>query len=160
MSTKKQRAEAEADAREAELKAQAIRAPEDVEDALADLQEMQMARRPDPAKTAEYEALRDKMVAYLRLHGPRYYLDKDGFKHYAFATIPEQTVIKVGVLQDAVDRGELPASVLAEVAPRKGDLEAFRRAVRAGRIPEDLFVEATELVEKTGHVNYSDPELG
>ena len=148
--------------REEQDRLQAIATPaeDDLEFKLARLDMMMAARRKDPALERRYEVLRDEVVAYLREHGPRYYLDSEGFKHYAWAVVPEKVIINVGKMVEAVEAGELDPGVLAECAPRKANAEAFRRACQLERLTQAQIVDFTKVEEATGHVKTSAPELG
>ena len=148
------------DAEVAALRATATPAGADLETALARLQDMIVIRRKDPKLEAEYEALRDEVVKYLRENGPRYYLDGDGCKRYAFAVIPEKTVVNVDALESMVQAGELSPYVLEQIAPRKANIEAFRRACQTERLTDEQIVAATSSLPGTGFVKVSDPSDG
>ena len=148
------------EAEEASLQAAATPAEEDLEFKLNRLDTMMAARRKDPVAERRYELLRDEVVGYLREHGPRYYLDSAGFKHYAWAVIPEKVIINVGKMMEAVENGELDPAILADCAPRKANTEAFRRACQLERLTQAQIVEFTTVEEATGHVKVSTPELG
>ena len=148
----------EREAEVAALRATAKPATTDLERDLARLQDMIAARRKNPELEREYEQLRDQVVKYLKTDGPRYYLDGDGNKRYAFAVSPERTVVDVDALQAMVDAGELDAGVLEEVAPRKANVEAFRRACQTERLTDEQIVASTSSLPLTGFVSYSGPD--
>lgn len=141
----------------AEMQNSAVQADVDLEAALARLKEMADQRRADPAQDRIYEQLRDEVVKILAGSGPRYFLDENGFKHYAYSVVPEPLVINVTRLVDMVRRGELPEEVLDAVTVRKIVPDAFRRAILTKRITPEQLIKVGRKKKGTGHVKFSDP---
>lgn len=126
--------------------------PDLVED-LMNLRVIAAALRPDPELKARYEAMRDELVA--RVKGkPRFFIDEQGQRVYAHAQIPARLIVDTRLLEDAEMDNKLSYEVLDEVAPRKVDMPAFRRAIAAGRVPDDVLVTAASMVDGTGYVRF------
>jgi len=141
----------------AQMQKQALPADADTEAALAQLQALIMRRRKDPEIEARYEQLRDALVDQLKAEGPRYYLDEEGNKRYAYVVQPEPVEVDMDELLALYEAGELPQSLMDKIAPRKVDKEALRRAVSKGQITRAQFTKVAKLVKGTAHVSFSDP---
>lgn len=153
---------AEARRKREEMEAVAERADLDTEDKLVLLEGMMAELRPDPQLKARYERLRDQLVAQLRREGPRYFIDPQGVKRFAYAVTPETVEVDVAELQHMHKRGELTEEVLDEVAPRKLDRDGFRRAASRGKrggLTRQQVAKVSQIVPKgRGHVAYSGPQ--
>jgi len=68
-------------------------------------------------------------------------------------------VVDVEGLEQAIEEGLVPESVLDEVAPRKVDLDAFDTAMKAGRIPPQVVRKVLTIQKGRQTVKYSDPEV-
>lgn len=140
-----------------EMEAKATKAPEDVEAALVRLDYLADYRRKDPAIEAEYETLRNKLAKLLGAEGPRYYLDLDGVKRYAYVVAPEPVEIDVAALIAMNKAGELSDEILEKIAPRKADKDAYRREATARRLTRKQIVDSSKVTKGTAHVRFSDP---
>jgi hypothetical protein len=140
------------------LEETASAASADLEDKLSQLKTLTEARRKDPQVERQYLAIRDGIVRILQEHGPRYFLDSFGRKHYAYAISPEPLIVDVAVLEAMVEAGELSEEVLDEVAPRKVVAEAFKRACNAGRITDAQLLDSAHKEKGTAYVGYADPD--
>lgn len=130
----------------------------DTETRLLELQNMQAKRRKDPQLERRYEMLRDELAAQLKAEGPRYYIDNDGVKRYAFTVTPEPVDVDLdGLIQAELDQ-EISYETLDQVAPRKVDKEAFRRAVATERIPKALLLKIAKIVPGTAYVKTATPD--
>lgn len=147
---------------EEDVKARMIRdaqpASSDTEDELLWLERLQAKRRKDPAVEREYERLRDSLAARLEKEGPRYYIDNEGIKRYAYAVVPEPVEVDVDLLIEAELEREITYETLDAVAPRKVDKEAFRRAVAAERIPKKVLVKVATVTRGTAYVKTATPD--
>lgn len=147
----------EAQRKMAELAATATPADGDTEEMLLRLDTLQARRRKNPVLEREYETLRDTLAARLGAEGPRYYLDNDGVKRYAYAVVPEPIEVDVDALCAMDERGELKEGVLEKVAPRKADKEEYRKAVGRGDITREQFLASATITKGTPYVKQSDP---
>jgi len=129
----------------------------DMEAELLKLHETVLARREDPDKKREYEAARDRLLKLLKDEGPRYFIDAEGNKRYAYPVQPEQVEVDMDELLVAFAKGEISEETYNRVAPRKIDRDELRRAVSKGDVPAAVFARIATLVPKTGHVGFSDP---
>ena len=129
----------------------------DLEEAICQLDELVEARRKDPVIEERYEELRDLVAKAILKDGPRYYLDDRGDKRYAFAVQPEPVEIDVAELIAMNGRGELAGEVLDQIAPRKVDKEAFRRAASTGRLTKAQVAATCKITKGTAHVRFTDP---
>lgn len=141
----------------ARLAAEATHADRDTEDQLVELFEIVISRREDPAEKRRYEGKRDEMVQVLAEHGPRYFIDAEGNKRYAYVVAPESVEVDLDELEAAHAEGKISDQTLEDVAPRKIDKEEFRKAVSRGDIDPATFVRVATIVQKTRHVGFSDP---
>lgn len=83
---------------------------------------------------AEYEKLRDGVVADLK-EGPRYFISTDdGAKWYAVKQQSEPVEVDMEKLMELVESGEISQEVLEEIAPRKVNKSAFTRACSTKRV--------------------------
>jgi hypothetical protein len=140
-----------------ELEAKATPADKDTEQKLRELDRMVISRRKDPEREREYERLRDEMAAQLAEEGPRYYIDDDGVKRYAFTVQPEPVEVDVDGLLAMYEEGTLSREVLDAVAPRKVDKEQFRRATAGGKITQAQLLKVAKIRKGTAHVKFSKP---
>ena len=129
----------------------------DLEEAIIQLDELAEQRRKDPVIEQRYEELRDLVAAAILADGPRYYLDIDGEKRYAYAVQPEPVEVDVAELIAMNGRGELAGEVLDQIAPRKVDKEAFRRAASTGRLTKAQVAATCKIIKGTPHVRFADP---
>lgn len=129
----------------------------DLEVELLKLHERVLARREDPEKKRAYEEARDKLLKLLQDEGPRYFIDSEGHKRYAYPVKPEQVEVDMDELLVAYAKGEISSATYDRVAPRRIDRDALRRAVSVGDIAPAVFARIATLVPKTGHVGFSDP---
>ena len=155
-------AKAEARRKREEMEAVAERADLDTEDKLVLLENMMAELRVDAALKARYERLRDQLVAQLKREGPRYFVDPQGQKRYAYAVTPETVDVDVAELERMYRRGEVPEEVLDEVAPRKLDRDGFRRAASrrdaSRKLTRQQVAKVSQIVPKgKGHVGFSKP---
>lgn len=141
-----------------EIIATATPADEDLEDKLARLEAMVLARREDPALKREYEALRDELAALLKEHGPRFLIGADGTKEYAYPVAPEIIVPDLGVLAGMAKRGEIDDETWESIAPRKVDKDALRSAIAAKRLTNAQVVAAVKFKPGTAYVKFAKPE--
>ena len=111
------------------------------------LDELAAIRRPVKEVEAEYEQLRDKVAAILAMEGPRYYVDQDGVKRYAYVVAPDPVVIYVHELIQMGDEGLISEAALNLPAPRtaRPDREDQREAGHA-----HPFLRQIHLVELIG----------
>lgn len=138
----------------------ALPADADTEDKLLVLKRMVEARRKDPGADARYEALRDPLAEELKEHGPRYLVDDDGVKHYAYAVAPEIVVVNQAELEAMVAEGSLDEAEYNRIAPRKVDKEALRRSIskkRGGLSPAQV-VRAVKFRPGTAYVRFDRPD--
>ena len=147
----------EAEQARREMEAKATPATADTEGKLIALDAMMARRRKDPDLEAAYEALRADLVAQLKAEGPRYFLNADGLKQYAFAVQPEPLDVDVDALIKMYEEGGLSLETLDKVAPRRADREAFRREVAKGNITQAQLLASTKLRQGTPHVKISPP---
>ena len=147
----------EKDDKQAEIAARATRADVDTEEKLDGLFRMVVSRRKDPDLEVAYELTRDELVKQLAEEGPRYFLDSDGNKRYAFVVAPEVVEVDYDEVIKCIEEGLIPDDVVDKVWPRKLDKDALRRAVSKGDISDEVFVRIAEFVKKTAHVGFSDP---
>lgn len=149
-----------------EIQEQAIPAEYDTEALLLELDSLAALRRPDPHIEARYEELRDLLAKRLHKEGPRYFIDLNGQKRYAYAVIPEPIEVDVDELIAMNHDGEISDKLLDEIAPRKMDMGAFTRAAARGTkknprspgiTPEQLMRVARKR-KGTGHVRFAKPD--
>ena len=153
-------------ARREEMMASATEADEDVEDMILRLESLRRRLREDPVVRARHDRLRDQLTEILTKHGPRYYLDEDGRKKYAYATIPEQVQLDVAEAIRLHQRGEIPTEVLNEIAPRTIDRKGLRAAITRGGNPRARkpglspkhVQQIVSITPMTGRVNFVDPD--
>lgn len=102
------------------------------------LEKMASVRRPDRALEARYERLRASVTDQLAESGPRYYLDSNGVKRFAYAVRPETVVCDVEELVALAESGELPHLDVDKVFPRGTDTQELRRALsRKVKVTQD-----------------------
>ena len=144
----------------AKLIAEALPAHPDMEDKLVALKAMVEARRKDPRAEERYEALRDELARDLQTHGPRYLVDDDGEKHYAYAVAPEIVVANQQVMEAMVEAGELSQEEFDRIYPRKLDKEALRRSIakKRGGLSDAQVVRAVRFVPGTAYVRFDRPD--
>lgn len=126
---------AEAETKRAEMIARATPAPPDTEDALIELRKMVLARREDPVLKTRYEALRDQLAAQLRREGPRYFINDEGIKQYAYTVAGESVETSVEALDQLRKAGEISDELFEELCPRDVDKESLRKAIARGANP-------------------------
>ena len=145
--------------RQEEIEAQAEPAGNDLEAKLNLLKRMADARRKDPVMERRYERLRNSMAKYLDENGPRYFLDGDGTKQYAYAVVPEPLVVDVDELIALYNEGEITLETLDEAAPRKASAEGFKRvAHHKDKLSDAQLLRVSHVQRGTPHVRYMDPE--
>ena len=142
------------------LEAEASEADADTEDLLRQLDEVARRRRPDKQLEERYLALRDQLVPRLRSSGPRYYLDADHVKRYAFVVQPEPIEVTISELEEAVERGEMTAEVLNRVAPqsRRVNKEEFKKAVAEQEDPPQRRRACRPGDQGHPHVRFATPQ--
>lgn len=137
----------------------------DTEQMLLDLDMLARRRRPDPYIEEQYEALRDVLTARLSKEGPRYFIDVDGEKRYAYAVVPEPIEVDVDEVIALHDEGEISTELLDRIAPRKIDAEQFKLAVARGSNPnsrkpgitQEQLLRVARKRRGTGHVRFASP---
>lgn len=97
---------------------------------------------------AERERLRDKLTPIL-VDGSRIFLAPDGSKHFAFNVAQELTVVDAELLKQLVD-----PEIYDEVTVEKVDLDKFKVAQAAGRIPDDVLVKVVTFKPKKPYVKF------
>lgn len=143
--------------REAEIVRNASPADRDTEIRLAELHELVVARRKDPERETRYERERDALAADLLEHGPRYFIDENGDKRYAYAVQPEPVEVDMDELMAMYEDGELSTEVMDQIAPRRVDKEGLRRVVSRKKITPAQFTRFAKLRKGTAFVQFSDP---
>lgn len=145
----------EQEAEQTKLAREATPADEELAELLTTLKAIQDARRKDPELERRYEGLRATVTSLLKR--PRVFL-YGGFTTMAFVKTPTPLKVDVEELIAMELEGGLPYDVLEEVAPRKVDLSAFRKAVGAGRITAPQLLRCSELVTGTSYVHFAPIE--
>lgn len=139
------------------IRDKAVEASGDLLDDIRRLEDLAAARRPDPDREREYEALRDSVTKRLVESGPRYYLDSNGVKRFAYAVQPEEVECDVEEIVELHGQGKLPLLDVEKVFPRKVDKEQLRRALSKKQLPRDVVVKHIRLKKRTGHTRWADP---
>lgn len=114
--------------RTAEIIAEAREATADTEDKLARMRRIKKVLIPD--LEAEYEALRDQLVA--SMDGPRHFIDDREGKLIGFVVRPDKTILHDDVLD------ELPPDVVEKIAPRKIDRKRLAEGIASGLVPQRI----------------------
>lgn len=140
----------------ADAAAKAEEADEELAELLLTLEAIQAARRKDPVLEARYESLRASVVALLG-RDPKWLSTPRG-RVLALVSAPQALVVDPLLLEDLERDDGLPYEVLDEVAPRKVDLVAFRRAVSSGRITSVQLLKVASMVPKTPFVRFVDED--
>jgi hypothetical protein len=149
----------EADRRQ-KLYESALPAHPDMEDKLYALKNMVEARRKDPQAETRYEALRDDLAKDLAEHGPRYLVDDDGVKYYAYAVAPEIVIADQHVIEQMVEAGTLSQEEFDRIYPRKLDKEALRRSIakKTGGRTGAQVVASVRFRKGTAYVKFDRPD--
>lgn len=142
-----------------EVKAQAYLADQSTEDQLYELAQLMAARRKDPTIESRYEVLRNTLAAQILEEGPRYFVDDDGHKRYAWAVQPEPIQIDMSELTELFESGKLTYEQYEEAAPRKADKTAIRRFVANQTIETEDLIKIASLSKGTAFVRISDPVI-
>ena len=133
------------------------------------LERMAEVRRPDKALEERYERLRAYVTDQLVRSGPRYYLDDNGVKRYAYAVTPETVIADVDAIVALHEEGKLPHLEIDKVFPRGQNNEELRRALSrkvkvAGQtekvrvIPAEVVSKHIKIVPKgKGYTRFADP---
>lgn len=150
--------EYEDSAKREEMYAEAEPAGTDLERVLEDLHSLQALRRKNPIVEARYENLRKIATTLLNEGGPRWYLDIDGVKRFAYVVTPETIVVEVADVVALRDEGVITDEELDRVAPRKVKNDEFKRLMALGRIPKDRAKKIARIVPKTSYVGFSGDE--
>lgn len=139
-----------------EMIAKAEPLPPDFEDEILELEELAERRRPDPKVEARYAELRNKVVSRLSKEGPRYFLNDDGTKSYAYPVVPNNVEVSLDKLAKAVEDEKLDKDLYDEITKTVIDKDKFARAARRKRrgIPAEVLVEVMSLTPGTGHVRF------
>jgi hypothetical protein len=140
-----------------DMEASATTVDRNTELKLLELMDLAATRRPDPDVEQAYEKLRNELTVYLAKSGPRYFIDRDGFKHYAFSVTPEPLEINVERLHQMVVDGQLSMRTFKEVTVTKIIPEKFKVACNAGRISSQQLVDVAKTKKGTAHVKFSRP---
>jgi hypothetical protein len=132
----------------------------DMEDKLVALKSMVEARRKDPRAEERYEALRDDLAADLKEHGPRYLVDEDGDKYYAYAVAPEIVIADQQAIESMVEAGELEREEYERIYPRRLDKEALRRSIakKRGGMTNAQVVRSVRFKPGTAYVKFDSPD--
>lgn len=154
-----------------ELMEQASPADEDTEDMLLELSGIMARRRKDPQLERYYEDLRSRTVQRLQEDGPRFFLDRNGVKRYAWPITPETLEVDVDEFVRLWERGEMPEIDLDVVMPRQPNREALRKAIarrskvhklpdgtRDGQIPRRVVAKTMRYVPGTSRVGFASEE--
>lgn len=135
---------------EAEIKESAEPAVQDTEELLAELRSVSEEHyrwTSDKGEgTLRYEALRDAATAALE-DGPRFFLD-DHVKYVAVRVQSEPVEIDPEILK------YLRPAVVDEIAPRKINNDAFKKAYQGGRIPRSLFIKHARIKPRRAFVKF------
>lgn len=126
---------AEAESKKAEMIAAAQPASKDTEENLVLLRKMVLARREDPILKARYEHLRDDLARQLKAEGPRYFINDEGVKQYAYTVASETVETSVAALEALFAAGEISKALFEELCPRGVDKDALRTAIARGANP-------------------------
>jgi hypothetical protein len=129
----------------------------DIELSIRRLDELAAARRKDPDIEKEYEDLRDLLVEIIELEGPRYYLDSDGVKRYAYAVTPEPVEIFTEELIKMAGEGLISEEELDLAAPRKASPDGYRRLSMKDTFTNAMIVRTSKIGKGTAHVKFSAP---
>lgn len=129
----------------------------DLELSVRRLDELAAIRRPDPDVEKEYEDLRNWVAGILAVEGPRYYLDSDGVKRYAYVVAPEPVAINVDELIKMYHLGEISLEDLNLAAPRKASPDGYRRLSSRKYFTNAMIVRTSKITKGTAHVKFSDP---
>lgn len=97
-----------------------------------------------------YEELRGVAAAGLE-DGSRYFLDERGQKWLAVRRQQRPLEVDHELLYDAIADNE---ELLDELMPRGFSIDAFRKAVRTGRISRDVLVQVSSIGEKAAYVQF------
>jgi hypothetical protein len=122
---------------------------------IKELNRLTVARRRKPKDELAYEQLRDLVAQCLSEEGPRYYVDDDGRKQYAYAVTPEPIEVNMAELTAAFWEGKLTEETMDKIAPRRINTPEFKRAVDTGVVDQDLLVRSTKFRKGTPFVKYS-----
>lgn len=154
-----------------EIMEQALPADRDTEGRLNYLHGLALRRRKDPDLEARYERERESLAEQLKAEGPRYFLDSDGVKRYAYRVQPESLEVDVDEFVAAHERGEMPEVDLDKVMPRSPNREALRRAIASrskvhlrpdgrkdGKIPAAIVAKTMRYVPGTAQVRFASEE--
>lgn len=160
------RIRAEAETKKAEMMAAAQPADLDTEDALRTLRKMVIARREDPVEKARYEALRDQLATRLKSEGPRYFINDEGVKQYAYTVAPEGVETSVAALKALLDEGEISAELFERLCPREVDKDELRTAIARGANPRSRreglkpqhVARVARIVPRTAYVAFADAQ--
>lgn len=126
---------AEAESKRAEMMAAAMPADEDTESRLTLLHKMVLARREDPELKIRYEALRDALASQIKTEGPRYFINNQGVKQYAYVVAGETVESSVEELTALFEAGEISKELYERLCPRGIDKEQLRQAIARGANP-------------------------
>ena len=121
------------------------------------LDELAAARRKDPVRELEYEALRDEIAAILAVEGPRYYLDTNGVKRYAYVLSPEPVIINVDELIKMRHEDLISEDDLDLAAPRKASPDGYKRLSSRTMFTNAMIVRSSRIGKGTAHVRFSEP---
>jgi hypothetical protein len=138
----------------------ALPANPDQEDKLVVLKNMVEVRRKDPRAEERYEALRDDLAKELKESGPRYLVDEDGEKYYAYAVAPEIVIANQQAIEQMVEDGELDRAEFERIYPRRLDKEALRRSIAKKRSGMTLaqVTRAVKFRPGTAYVKFDRPD--
>lgn len=129
----------------------------DLELAVRRLDDLATIRRPVPEIEEEYEELRGQIAGILAVEGPRYYLDSDGVKRYAYVVAPEPVEIFTNELIKMKREHLISEEDLDLAAPRKASPDGYRRLSSRKYFTNAMIVRTSKLTKGTAHVKFSAP---
>lgn len=126
---------AEAESKKAEMIARARPADLDTEDGLLALHKMVIARREDPVEKQRYETLRDQLAARLKREGPRWFINDEGAKQFAYTVSSETVESNAAAIESLYLEGEISKELFEELCPRGVDTAKLKAAIARGANP-------------------------
>lgn len=119
----------------------------DVDEGLAQLRTLRTLKS---AADEQIKALQAELIPLLT--EPTYFLDDQGAKRYGYVQRQTTVVVNLDLLE------ALCPEVIEEVTNRKIDLDAFKQAAAAGRIPQNVLVQVASEVPKATFVAFGSPD--
>lgn len=127
-------------------------APKDLEDMLAEYEELVENARENKENKTRREELRDLIGQRLNEEGPRYYVSPSGQKHVAWSTTPETVELDVEKVLKMDEEGAIPFDLIDKIAPRQVNREGLRTAIATGAMTPEQVREAVTLRPQTTRV--------